>query len=105
MSLLQQGSYRDSTLFLVDCSENMFARASSSDDDGDEVESLTYFQKCMKAILKMYQAKIYGSDRDLLGIVFFGTKTNNTGEDFANIHMLQVRPFLLEFKLSRHPGF
>ena len=69
----------------------MFARAHQSDNGAaDEVESMTYFQKCMKAILNMYQAKIYGSDRDLLGIVFFGTKTNNTSEDFAHIHTLQV---------------
>lgn len=86
--LNQQGSYRDSTLFLVDCSASMFAISDEGGAD-DDVESMTFFQKCMKAILNMYQAKIYGSDRDLLGIVFFGTKTNNTGEDFANIHMLQ----------------
>ena len=75
----------------------MFASAHS--DDADDVESLTFFQKCMKAILNMYQAKIYGSDRDLLGIVFFGTKTNNTNEDFAHIHTLQVSVFRFLFFL------
>jgi hypothetical protein len=38
----------------------------------------------------MYQHKIYGSDRDLLGIVLFGTEKNNTNEDFPHIFMLQV---------------
>jgi hypothetical protein len=38
----------------------------------------------------MYQSKIYGSDRDFLGIVFFGTDKNNCGEDFLHMFMLQV---------------
>lgn len=52
-------------------------------------EDLTLFQKCMNVIQKMYQHKIYGSDKDFLGIVFFGTEKNNTGEDFKNIFMFQ----------------
>ena len=44
-----------------------------------------------KAIQNMYQHKIYGSDKDFLGIVFFGTEKNNTGEDFLHMFMLQVR--------------
>ena len=42
----------------------------------------------------MYQHKIYGSDKDFLGIVFFGTEKNNTGEDFLHMFMLQVRSLL-----------
>ncbi len=38
----------------------------------------------------MYQSKIYGSDRDFLGIVLFGTEKNNCGEDFLHMYMLQV---------------
>ena len=74
-------SFRDSTLFLVDCTQSMFVQ--------QEEENIPLFQKCMKAIQNMYQHKIYGSDRDLLGIVFFGTEKNNTGEDFLHIYMLQ----------------
>jgi hypothetical protein len=100
-----------------------------------EDEDMTLFQKCMKvwldfiltcnfnllnlfkilkAIQNMYQHKIYGSDKDFLGIVFFGTEKvidiiwalfkkcilihclyiymekNNTGEDFLHMFMLQV---------------
>ena len=44
-------------------------------------------------IQSMYQHKIYGSDKDFLGIVFFGTEKNNTGDDFLHIHMLQVLLF------------
>jgi len=80
-NFFQGGSFRDSTLFLVDCSISMFEKV-----DG---EDMTLFQKCMKAIQNMYQHKIYGSDKDFLGIVFFGTEKNNTGEDFLHMFMLQ----------------
>lgn len=63
-----------------------------------ENEETTFFQKCMRAIQNMYQQKIYSSDRDFLGIVFFGTDKNNTGDDFPHIFMLQVtiKVFLFE---------
>lgn len=80
-NFFQAGSYRDSTLFLVDCTESMF--------QNEDADGLTLFQKCMKVIQNMYQRQIYGSDKDLLGIVFFGTKENNTTEDFQHIFMLQ----------------
>ena len=38
----------------------------------------------------MYQHKIYSSDKDYLGVVFFGTETNNTGDDFLHMNMIQV---------------
>ena len=38
----------------------------------------------------MYQYKIYASDKDFLGLVFFGTDKNNTGEDFKHIFSVQV---------------
>lgn len=60
------------------------------EEEEEEEIDLTFFQKCMKAILNMYQHKIYGSDRDFLGILFFGTDINNTGEDFKHIFQLQV---------------
>lgn len=97
---IKTSSLRDGTLFLVDCSPSMFVKA--------EVEEKTLFEKCMKvnyiliriknfliwvikAIQNMYQQKIYGSDRDFLGIVFFGTEKNNTSEDFPHIYTLQVK--------------
>lgn len=80
-NIFNTGSFRDSTLFLVDCTESMFENV---DEDG-----LTLFEKCMKVIQNLYQRKIYGSDNDLLGIVFFGTEKNNTTDDFKHIYMLQ----------------
>ncbi len=59
----------------------MFDRA-----QGDE---FSLFEKSMKLIQNIYQEKIYGSDKDLLGIIFFGTQINNMGEDFKHMFMLQ----------------
>ena len=83
------GSYRDSIIFLVDCTKSMFAKQ----DEKDE----TLFQECMSAILSVYQSKIYSSDKDFLGLVFFGTEKNNTGDDFLHMNMIQVilRAFLI----------
>ena len=38
----------------------------------------------------MYQNKIYSSDKDFLGVVLFGTKETNTGDDFVSMNMIQV---------------
>lgn len=76
-------TFRDSTLFLVDCSASMFVKSNDGSDDE------TPFQKCMKAIRNMYQSKIYGSDKDFLGLVFFGTDKSNCGEDFKHMFMVQ----------------
>lgn len=44
----------------------------------------------LQAIQNIYQTKIYGSDKDLLGVVFFGTQKSNTSADFNCIYTLQV---------------
>jgi ATP-dependent DNA helicase 2 subunit 1 len=80
------GNFRDGTLFLVDCSENMFTVERKCDSDEPEMSP---FQKCMKAIRNMYQQKIYGSDRDFLAILFFATNKNNTNDEVEFIYELQ----------------
>ncbi len=57
--------------------------------DRAQDDEFTLFEKSMKVIQNIYQQKIYGSDKDLLGIIFFGTEANNTGEDFKHMFMLQ----------------
>jgi hypothetical protein len=44
----------------------------------------------LQAIQTMYQHKIYGSDKDLLSIVFFGTETKKNCNDFAHVYVIQV---------------
>jgi hypothetical protein len=60
----------------------MFAKSEEND--------ITIFEECMSIILGMYQNKIYSSDKDFLGVVFFGTEKSNTGDDFVHINMIQV---------------
>lgn len=52
----------------------------------------------------MYQSKIYGSDKDFLGIVFFGTEQSNTTADFSFIYTLQVSLEIV-FKQNGSPSF
>lgn len=78
--LTKPGSCNDGTLFLVDCSADMFDQA-----DGD----LSLFQKSMQAIQNVYHNKIFGSDKDFSGILFFATQINNTNDDFENIYLFQ----------------
>lgn len=45
----------------------------------------------------MYQIKIYDNDKEYVGVLFFGTEKNNSGEednnDFEHIFELQVNAF------------
>lgn len=70
----------------------MFAKQ----DEGGE----TLFQECMSTIQSVYQNKIYSSDKDFLGVVFFGTEKNNTSEDFPHINMIQVFLYALHVQIS-----
>ncbi|CAB4041844.1 X-ray repair cross-complementing 6-like, partial [Paramuricea clavata] len=54
---------KDSLIFLIDCSKSMF--------EGGEDEKP--FQLCLKCATCTMKNKIIGSEKDLFGIVFFGT--------------------------------
>ncbi|XP_065533180.1 X-ray repair cross-complementing protein 6 isoform X2 [Lathamus discolor] len=71
---------RDSLIFLVDASEGMF------EPDGDGV---TPFDMTIQCIWSVYTSKIISSDRDLLGVVFYGTEKNKNSADFKHVYVLQ----------------
>ncbi|XP_005150367.1 X-ray repair cross-complementing protein 6 isoform X1 [Melopsittacus undulatus] len=71
---------RDSLIFLVDASEGMF------EPDGDGV---TPFDMTIQCISSVYTSKIISSDRDLLGVVFYGTEKNKNSADFKHVCVLQ----------------
>ncbi|KFU88661.1 X-ray repair cross-complementing protein 5, partial [Chaetura pelagica] len=73
-------SGRDSLIFLVDASEAMF------EGDGDEVIPFDMTIQCIRSV---YTNKIISSDRDLLGVVFYGTDKNKNSADFKHIYVLQ----------------
>jgi len=51
-----------------------------------------------------YLEKIYGSDKDLLSVVFFGTEKQNRSEEFHNVYALHVNIliniYMNNFKLN-----
>ncbi|XP_073500317.1 X-ray repair cross-complementing protein 6 [Phyllobates terribilis] len=71
---------RDSIIFLVDASKQMFK---SMTDDG-----LTPFDIALQCIRNVYTSKIISSDRDLLSVVFFGTKESKSADSFKHIYVL-----------------
>lgn len=74
-------SGRDSLIFLVDASRAMFE---SQDED-----ELTPFDMSIQCIRSVYTNKIISSDRDLLAVVFYGTKKDKNSVNFKNIYVLQ----------------
>ncbi|XP_023931521.1 X-ray repair cross-complementing protein 6-like, partial [Lingula anatina] len=71
---------RDGLIFLIDCAESMF-------QNGDSEE--TPFELCIKCTKNVIQNKIISSDRDLLGVVFYGTEKDKNLGDFKNVYVLQ----------------
>ncbi|XP_041366817.1 X-ray repair cross-complementing protein 6-like [Gigantopelta aegis] len=72
---------RDGLIFLIDCSKKMF-----DPDAGDE----SHFQLCMKCVMTTMQNKIIGSDKDHVGVVFFGTEKSENPSDFKHIYIYQT---------------
>ncbi|XP_037016347.2 X-ray repair cross-complementing protein 6 isoform X1 [Artibeus jamaicensis] len=75
-------SGRDSLIFLVDASKAMFIKS----EDEDE---WTPFDISIQCIQSVYTNKIISSDRDLLAVVFYGTKKDRNSVNFKNIYVLQ----------------
>ncbi|XP_029446124.1 X-ray repair cross-complementing protein 6 isoform X2 [Rhinatrema bivittatum] len=75
-----QFSGRDSLIFLVDASKAMFE---SLDEDGN-----TSFDITIQCIRNVYTSKIISSERDLLGLVFFGTDKHKNSVDFKHVYVL-----------------
>ncbi|XP_075038904.1 X-ray repair cross-complementing protein 6 [Mixophyes fleayi] len=71
---------RDSLIFLVDASKQMFK--SLNDDE------LPPFDIALQCIRSVYTSKIISSDRDLLSVVFFGTKESNDPLSIKHTYVL-----------------
>uniref|UniRef100_A0A8D0C2D6 X-ray repair cross complementing 6 n=1 Tax=Salvator merianae TaxID=96440 RepID=A0A8D0C2D6_SALMN len=74
-------SGRDALLFVVDASKAMF----DSYEDGD----LAPFDMTIQCIQNVYTNKIISHDRDLVGVVFYGTEQHKNSVDFKHIYVLQ----------------
>ncbi|XP_052229441.1 X-ray repair cross-complementing protein 5-like isoform X2 [Dreissena polymorpha] len=78
----QGQNLRDGLILLVDCSERMFEVENEEED-----ESL--FQLCIKCCKTTLQNKIISSEKDLVGIVLFGTEKSKNANEFKHIYVYQ----------------
>ncbi|ESO97963.1 hypothetical protein LOTGIDRAFT_182021 [Lottia gigantea] len=69
---------RDGLIFVVDCNKEMF-------DAEDEEECP--FRVCMRCIKTTMQNKIISSERDMVGVIFYGTEKTDNPSDFKNIYI------------------
>ncbi|XP_031572511.1 X-ray repair cross-complementing protein 6-like isoform X2 [Actinia tenebrosa] len=72
------GASKDNLILAIDCSPSMYRVV------GEE----SHFQLSIKCAINIMKSKIISSDRDLIGIVFFSTKSNK-GKDDTNKHIYQ----------------
>lgn len=80
----QAGAQRDGLIFLIDCSKSMFDK-----DDEDNEEEESHFQLCLRCAQTTLQNKIISSDKDLVGIVFYGTEKSQNPSDFKHVYVYQ----------------
>ncbi|KAM6437763.1 X-ray repair cross-complementing protein 6 isoform 3-T5 [Liasis olivaceus] len=72
---------RDTLLFLVDGSTAMF--------DSFDDSNLTPFDMTIQCIQNVYKNKIISHERDLVGVVFYGTEQHKNSVDFKHVYVLQ----------------
>lgn len=70
---------RDSLILVIDCSREMFKKSRG------EIP----FQLCIKCAVSVLKNKIVSSDKDQIGIVFFGTDKSQNSSDFKQIYIYQ----------------
>ncbi|KAI1886705.1 hypothetical protein AGOR_G00198540 [Albula goreensis] len=73
-------SGRDSLVFLVDASREMFTEG----EDGEP----SNFDMTMECVRSVYSSKIISSEKDLVALVFYGTeKSKNPKDSFKNVYV------------------
>lgn len=72
---------RDGLIFLIDATKPMFTKV----EDGNE----SAFEICLKCAHNVLMSKIISSDKDLVGIIFFGTGKHKNLNDFENVYNFQ----------------
>jgi ATP-dependent DNA helicase 2 subunit 1 len=69
-------------------SNTMKQNATTTENDDEDSELKTGFQLVMRACQRFYQSKIISNDRDLSGIILYGTEKNHNTFDFKHIYIL-----------------
>lgn len=78
---VQWSNLRDGLILLIDCTKAMF-EAENEDEEN-------FFQLCIRVAKTTLQNKIISSEKDLVGIVFFGTEQAKNPNDFKHIYIYQ----------------
>ena len=81
---------RDCLILLIDCSPPMLSPYQTDPDSMSEEEEDTGLQMCMKCCRSVLLNKVFSSDKDLVGVVLFGTQTTSNPADFKHIYIMQV---------------
>ena len=55
----------------------------------DDDDNRTAFQKTLHCVKNVLMSKIISSDKDLVGVILFGTGKTNNSSDFPNVYDLQ----------------
>ncbi|XP_072047420.1 X-ray repair cross-complementing protein 5-like [Amphiura filiformis] len=86
----QRFATKDSVIFMIDTCQPMFDRPAGGAGDGeDEEESQSHFELCVKCVRSVMTNKIISSEKDLLGVVFFGTEQDKNSGGFKHVYVLQ----------------
>lgn len=80
---------RDGLIFLIDATESMFIKTENDGDNADDDGDNTPFKKCLKCAHNVLMSKIISSEKDLMGIIFFGTREQKNSSDFKNVYNYQ----------------
>lgn len=74
---------KDSLIMVIDCSREMF----------EKTRGEIPFQLCIKCTVSVLKNKIISSDKDLIGLVFFGTDKSKNPSDFKQVYVYQELDF------------
>lgn len=74
---------KDSLIVVIDCSREMF----------EKTRGEIPFQLCIKCTVSVLKNKIISSDKDFIGLVFFGTDKSKNPSDFKQVYVYQELDF------------
>ena len=72
---------RDGLIFLIDVTKPMFQKSRDTDE--------FFFEICLKCIHNVLMSKIVSSDKDVVGVIFFGTEKCKNPSDFQHVYIFQ----------------
>jgi ATP-dependent DNA helicase 2 subunit 1 len=72
---------KDCLILLIDASYSMFVK--------DEGKTEIPFELCVKCAKSVLLNKIVSSEKDLIGVVFFGTREDKNPSNFKNVYIYQ----------------